>query len=249
MKPNLIATTAAPLLLLIAWLLIPQTAHCFYNPSTGRWLSRDPLGELGGPNLYGFVGNNPVSRIDPLGCSYDEADGYVYLFKYLMALLVDHGILDDPLQQKLFEHYFRGNGEDLKLSHDEVKSMGPKVMTITQTKEFQRNKRNNGSYTVSDWQFESWATMPQTLNEFTVHLDGKLVICGSKYDFKGTMHISDTYDFDYRGFGKDAPRTTEAEIKTLLVRLLVLGRNYKVGSDKFDYTESGPPTDIVGGQW
>jgi len=39
----------------------------YYNPSTGRWLSRDPLGELGGINLYGYVGNNPVSFVDPYG--------------------------------------------------------------------------------------------------------------------------------------------------------------------------------------
>ncbi len=31
------------------------------------WISRDPIGENGGLNLYGYVGGNPVSRIDPLG--------------------------------------------------------------------------------------------------------------------------------------------------------------------------------------
>ena len=39
----------------------------YYNPSTGRWLSRDPIGEQGGPNLYGFVGNDGVNAIDALG--------------------------------------------------------------------------------------------------------------------------------------------------------------------------------------
>ena len=41
--------------------------HRYYNPSTGRWLSRDPIGEQGGPNLYAFVRNNPISLIDLLG--------------------------------------------------------------------------------------------------------------------------------------------------------------------------------------
>ena len=34
---------------------------------TGRWLSRDPIGESGGINLYGYVGNSPVNYVDPLG--------------------------------------------------------------------------------------------------------------------------------------------------------------------------------------
>jgi uncharacterized protein RhaS with RHS repeats len=32
-----------------------------------RRISRDPLGEAGGIDLYGYVGNNPISRVDPLG--------------------------------------------------------------------------------------------------------------------------------------------------------------------------------------
>jgi len=39
----------------------------FMNPRLGRWLSRDPIGENGGINLYGYVGNNPISYTDPLG--------------------------------------------------------------------------------------------------------------------------------------------------------------------------------------
>jgi RHS repeat-associated protein len=41
--------------------------HRFYSAATGKWTTRDPLGEKGGLNLYVFVGNNPVSQRDPLG--------------------------------------------------------------------------------------------------------------------------------------------------------------------------------------
>lgn len=30
----------------------------------GRWLSQDPIGEKGGVNLYGFVGNDGINQID-----------------------------------------------------------------------------------------------------------------------------------------------------------------------------------------
>lgn len=39
----------------------------YYDPVTGRWPSRDPIGERGGVNLYGFVLNEPVRSIDTLG--------------------------------------------------------------------------------------------------------------------------------------------------------------------------------------
>jgi RHS repeat-associated protein len=38
-----------------------------YSPMMGRFLSRDPIEEEGGINLYGFVGNDPVNRTDYLG--------------------------------------------------------------------------------------------------------------------------------------------------------------------------------------
>jgi RHS repeat-associated protein len=39
----------------------------YYNPELGRWISRDPIEEEGGINLYGMVGNDPVNRVDLLG--------------------------------------------------------------------------------------------------------------------------------------------------------------------------------------
>ncbi len=39
----------------------------YLNTLTGRWLSRDPAGRRGGANLYGFVGNAPLTACDALG--------------------------------------------------------------------------------------------------------------------------------------------------------------------------------------
>jgi hypothetical protein len=40
-----------------------------YDPARGRWMNRDPIGERGGINLYGMVGNDAVNRWDYLGLS------------------------------------------------------------------------------------------------------------------------------------------------------------------------------------
>ena len=48
-----------------------------YNPTLGRWISRDPIGELSpdGPNLYGYVRNDPARLRDPRGLvtGFDDA--------------------------------------------------------------------------------------------------------------------------------------------------------------------------------
>ena len=39
----------------------------YYNPELGRWISRDPIEEQGGYNLYGMIGNNPLYGWDKEG--------------------------------------------------------------------------------------------------------------------------------------------------------------------------------------
>ena len=46
----------------------------YYDPLTGRWPSRDPIGEEGGVNLYGFVGNDGINLADVLGLQVVKQD-------------------------------------------------------------------------------------------------------------------------------------------------------------------------------
>ena len=39
----------------------------YYDPVTGHWLSKDPIGERGRVNLYGFVGNDGINKLDFMG--------------------------------------------------------------------------------------------------------------------------------------------------------------------------------------
>ena len=47
----------------------------YHDPLTGRWPSRDLIGEEGGMNLYGFVNNSPMSLWDVLGEFFADGRG------------------------------------------------------------------------------------------------------------------------------------------------------------------------------
>ena len=57
----------------IAVIIFTAQAHAVmylarpYDPNMGRWMSRDPIGEEGGVNSYGFVGNDSIDSVDILG--------------------------------------------------------------------------------------------------------------------------------------------------------------------------------------
>jgi hypothetical protein len=46
---------------------VADYGYRYYDPVTGRWPSRDPIGDKGGINLYGFVNNNGISFYDNYG--------------------------------------------------------------------------------------------------------------------------------------------------------------------------------------
>jgi RHS repeat-associated protein len=59
----------------------------FYNPSTGRWLSRDPAAEAGGIGLYTLLANSPIGATDFLGLA--GKDPSVEVINLLFGLIRD----------------------------------------------------------------------------------------------------------------------------------------------------------------
>jgi len=39
----------------------------YYDPEIGRFINKDPIGWVGGFNMYAYVGNNPIMLTDPKG--------------------------------------------------------------------------------------------------------------------------------------------------------------------------------------
>lgn len=52
----------------------------WYDSQNGRWLNKDPLGERGGINLYGFAGNNGINRFDYLGLAWSRWDALKHYY-------------------------------------------------------------------------------------------------------------------------------------------------------------------------
>jgi len=56
----------------------------YYSPSAARWMTRDPLGMVDGPNVYAYVANNPCSHTDSRGLGID-----CDMFNLALCLAVD----------------------------------------------------------------------------------------------------------------------------------------------------------------
>ena len=86
----------------------------FYSPEQGRWLNRDPIAERGGINLYGFVKNSPVNRIDRLGKEifYVYYDSNDLMFRSnkedaiasIEITITSHNLCACSCSSKLFKH-------------------------------------------------------------------------------------------------------------------------------------------------
>ena len=109
-----------------------------YSPVLGRFITRDPLDEDGGANLYAFCGNDPVDGYDALGLfcfqtfldrnAWTTVSQFFLQYKlYLSSYLLNHSLQDSPSSPVCFGHrslaarlvqsspeYMRWLGKELK---------------------------------------------------------------------------------------------------------------------------------------
>jgi RHS repeat-associated protein len=71
----------------------------YYNPSLRRWISRDPIQERGGVNLYGMVRNSPVNQWDLLGLAGESIPIEPYLAGYNLTMMQPIFVYPEKKQQ------------------------------------------------------------------------------------------------------------------------------------------------------
>lgn len=74
-----------------------------YNPMDGRWISRDPIAEDGGRNLYAFLRNNLTTNFDWLGNAF-------YGVQTIPQILRKNSFFDGA---RFMDHWFASTGETL----------------------------------------------------------------------------------------------------------------------------------------
>jgi len=69
----------------------------YYDPATGRWMTRDPIGFAGGdPNLLRYVRNSPTNLIDPSGLDIYLVTGEESAWNPIINELHQYVCVDTP---------------------------------------------------------------------------------------------------------------------------------------------------------
>ena len=72
-------------------IVLQHVGFRWYQPDIGRFIQRDPIGVLGGINVYAYVCNQPTVLVDPSGRC-----GWGSIVKWLRSLMVRVGLRGSP---------------------------------------------------------------------------------------------------------------------------------------------------------
>jgi RHS repeat-associated protein len=134
-----------------------------YDPRSARWLSRDPIGETGGLNLYAYLTGNPSNHTDLLGYSW-------------YSWLIDHAI--DSLPESTVDQIAEGQ-QYLNFYQGIVEGFDPTGLTEwLYSKEGLGNNRCGLAYTIGSF-LSLWdlpkdvLSLPKQISKFSLLSVGK----------------------------------------------------------------------------
>lgn len=89
----------------------------YYHPETGRWMGRDPIGENGGLNIYGYVDNAVLTFVDPFGL--DKRTRFLaFMVVYANQVRGKLQFTDNPYEQTI--PFMTRTGKTLRIDTDKV---------------------------------------------------------------------------------------------------------------------------------
>ena len=207
----------------------PETGFMYYGgryyaPALGRWLTRDPLEEEGGLNLYGFCGNKGLNAVDPFGLKWDlpgfqearnywRGEGETYFRRIgrpWSARFLDHALQDAPADLNFYmAHSFT---ETVMDSSDYLDFMAGIVRS--QATRYGRYRERSEGIEFKNGDLET------VLGNATIIYSGE--ICKrSRWNVEMDMQveIKDRYDFHFRWFNPLSRRGYRLLVGNNLARL------------------------------
>ena len=222
----------------------------YYDPSWGRWLNRDPIGEDGGLNLYGFCGNDGVNQVDALGLrwlkhsysSYDKNKKRIYAdYSRKSRKIVTSGYMDkiDDFDIELdfddFDKWLKPeDGKPLPTSrYEQMKEC--RVFSIPNNVYIFRGTLPKGKDNENHYNYEYYRSFPfdfsYILNQkMNFQKDGLNVVIyfnSRRDDITAALANDDTWGISYFGHGaawhvwKDGISDKQFELSTVIARSIL----------------------------
>ncbi|WP_176012867.1 RHS repeat domain-containing protein [Victivallis sp. Marseille-Q1083] len=112
----------------------------YYSPTLGRWISRDPIGEKGGLNLYGFIRNSIPLLTDKQGlkvaegcCGVDVTAKLVRLMQNVEKVIAIPGVFDKVCKKNNI--YDPNYGWDIVEFFEAGQAINPNTFSCNKKKE------------------------------------------------------------------------------------------------------------------